>query len=82
MAKQLTSYSPSDGEFHPGRPPTYPWDEWLNGRIWALTYKKDFHCKIESMIANIYEASKVRGYDVSVFRRDATTLIIKPREDV
>jgi hypothetical protein len=29
----------------PGRPPTYPWDEWLDGRVWKLTRGEDFHSK-------------------------------------
>jgi hypothetical protein len=28
-----------------GRPPTYPWAEWLDGRVWKLTQGEDFSSK-------------------------------------
>jgi hypothetical protein len=28
-----------------GRPSTYPWDEWLDGRVWKLTRGEDFPSK-------------------------------------
>jgi hypothetical protein len=26
----------------PGRPPTYPWNDWLDGRVWKLRRGEDF----------------------------------------
>jgi hypothetical protein len=28
-----------------GRSASYPWDEWLDGRVWRLTRGEDFHSK-------------------------------------
>ena len=41
MAKVVKTLAP-----HAGR--KYPWEEWLDGRVWELTAGKDFDVTIES----------------------------------
>lgn len=81
MAKILRTYNPlSDGEITLGRPPEYPWDVWLDGRIWSIEEGTDFTCTVSSMVKLIRVAAAARGLGISVFRKNATTLIIKPRK--
>ena len=50
----------------PGRPKAskYPWDLWLDGRIWQMEWGADFLVKPASFRALIYETAKKR--DVAV----------------
>jgi hypothetical protein len=39
----------------------YPYDEWLDGRIWKLLEGTDYEASLESLRACIYAAAKRRG---------------------
>jgi len=39
----------------------YPWQEWLDGRIWKATLGEDFHITPESFKASVYNAAQARG---------------------
>jgi hypothetical protein len=39
----------------------YPWDEWLDGRVWALTVGEDFNAKVNTLKANAQLQAKKRG---------------------
>jgi hypothetical protein len=79
MAKQLTEYTPRLNLM--GRPPDYPWHEWLNGGIWEITQGVDFFCKMRSMeIAIRRTAAMYCDIPMSVHRKDAQTFVIKPRD--
>ena len=47
MARQIETF-PNPTRF------SYPWHEWANGDIWALTPGEDFTCSIPSMRATIF----------------------------
>ena len=63
VARKLDAYTPStEGR---GRPPSYPWDQWLDGNIWELTRGRP----------------KARGYSCSVHTDEAEMkVIIVPQE--
>lgn len=44
----------------------YPWDEWLDGRIWKLEEEEDFQVAPESMRAIAYHAARVKGLKIRV----------------
>ena len=39
----------------------YPWDQWLDGNIWALTKGDDFEQDSEHFRAHVYIAARNRG---------------------
>ncbi len=43
----------------------YPFDDWLDGRVWLLRYQSDFTCLAMSMQSLVYAAARVRGVNVS-----------------
>ncbi len=47
----------------------YPWDEWLDGDIWALETGKDFGMNAENFRAQVYIAAKNRGMTVTTARK-------------
>lgn len=36
----------------------YPFDDWLDGRVWLLRERLDFTCQIESMASQVYLAAR------------------------
>jgi hypothetical protein len=59
-----------------GRRPTYPWDEWLDGRIWKLTRGEDFRPE-PRYFGNMAQASGARrGVKVET-RVDGDVLYIR-----
>lgn len=42
----------------------YPWDRWLNGRVWRLTFDRDFNCSIASLRTLISNQQSRRGIQV------------------
>ncbi len=58
MAKKLTEYEFGKAKFK------YPWDQWLDGKIWRLEHGTDFQGEVESMRVNIYTAAKRIGIKV------------------
>jgi hypothetical protein len=48
----------------------YPWDEWLNGKIWLLTEGVDFSISITSMQSSVTNAARNRGLKVTMRKRE------------
>lgn len=48
----------------------YPWDLWLDGRIWKLTPNKDFHGDVSAMRAYAYRIAGRRGIKVRTSTKD------------
>ena len=45
-----------------GRPPKYPYDEWLDGRVWLLVPGEDFEPGDErSVVQGLRQAANTRG---------------------
>ncbi len=44
-----------------GRPPKYPWDEWLDGSTWRITRGQDFDVEPSSMRKGASQAASRRG---------------------
>ena len=54
MARQLDSF--------PALPARqYPWEEWLDGRVWQLTKGEDYNSRATTVIANARLQAKRRG---------------------
>lgn len=52
MAEELDALTPVPL----GRPPTYPWGDWMNGRPWRIRRGEDFDIEAQNM------ARVVRGH--------------------
>jgi hypothetical protein len=65
VAKQIRDPKTLEGKLiaHPGKTPSYPWKQWLNGGIWEITQGEDFHIQIESMKRQIEAVKKKWGED-------------------
>ncbi len=44
----------------------YPWDTWLDGRVWKLTKGPDFECECNSLRGAAYAAAARAGVTVKV----------------
>lgn len=62
MAERITELSPRRG----GRPPLYPWDEWMDGHAWRITRPADFETPAKSMATTLYVHAARKGVSVSV----------------
>ena len=58
MAERLENYEFGKAS---GRPPKYPWDEWLDGSTWRITRGADFDGKVVSMRKMVSLAGRQRG---------------------
>lgn len=52
----------------PARTVSYPWDLWLDGRIWEIN-KSDVPCSLERFRSTAYMAASERQIGVSVLVR-------------
>jgi hypothetical protein len=48
----------------------YPWDEWLDGRVWQLTRGEDYKSKTSTFMANARLQAKRRGGTLRTSARD------------
>ena len=82
MAKRLTKYD-REVEGPPlGRPPEYPWAEWLDGSTWELAQHKDFVVSLESMERMIRRTSENYELPISVYvNSEEKTIVIQPRKN-
>jgi hypothetical protein len=48
----------------PGRPAKYPWDEWLDGRIWVLRRGEDFACDVETIRSGAKKRLRKKGMTI------------------
>lgn len=44
-----------------GRPPKYPWDEWMDGSTWRITRGADFDVKVLSIRSGVHRCARQRG---------------------
>jgi hypothetical protein len=49
-----------------GRPPAYPWEEWMDGQIHTVEYGKDFTCQPNSLINQLYVKSRQESLKVKI----------------
>jgi hypothetical protein len=85
MATKLQDFEP----LPQGRPPDYPWDQWLNGETWEIVHGVDFTCTMNSMETSIRRTAaksllkdaKGKEYRISVHRKDAKTFVITRRKE-
>lgn len=64
MAERIEPFTPRSG-----RPPSYPWDEWMDGSTWRIERGVDFEIPARNMAAVI----RARGHRVGQL---ATTRVI------
>lgn len=76
MAKRLKSIPDATPS---GRRPTYPWDQWTDGGVWAITQGEDFNRQVQPMRAYLYKRAELLGLTVitRVTREDPTTIIFQ-----
>ncbi len=43
----------------------YPWENWLDGRVWLLVESKDFTCRPQSMRSQVRKAALAGGQQVT-----------------
>lgn len=56
----------------------YPWDEWLDGKVWELEIGADFYSSRESFRHAAGEAGRRRGFQVqTAVPRGENTVIIQ-----
>lgn len=58
MAKVLKSFDFKTGVASASK---YPWNEWLDGRIWEITQGEDYSIKPISMAQNVWKAARDNG---------------------
>jgi hypothetical protein len=58
MAERIDALGPVKG----GRPPLYPWDEWMDGSAWRIRRGDDFLVSAYSMAAQL----RIRGNNCGV----------------
>lgn len=51
-------------EVFPNAKRKHPWDEWLNGEVWALSANEDFSGRVIPMRTQVYAAAKARDLRV------------------
>lgn len=59
----------------PPRAPSYPWDEWSDGKTRRLTMGVDFHCTPRSMRRLTHRAARNRGLGAYTSIRDKVITI-------
>jgi hypothetical protein len=47
----------------------YPWDQWLDGRVWLLEKGEDFRISVPSMQSSVTNAARARGLKVKMRAR-------------
>jgi len=74
MAKILKRYEPKK---RTGPKAVYPYDTWLDGKIYKLKQGEDFQCTCSSMEGLIRDAAKARFRRVHVYRDDEETIVVQ-----
>ena len=65
MAQEIKQLPPVGGHIPYDE---YPWDEWLNGKVWTLVRDLDFTVEVTAMRAYAYRAARSRGIKVKTVR--------------
>ena len=71
MAHRLGSYDFSRG----GATSKYPWDEWLDGRIWRLIGGRDFQVPANNFRRHVCTTAKRRGLRVQTHVQDGDVIL-------
>jgi hypothetical protein len=69
MAERIDEFSPR----RLGRPPLYPWAEWVDGSTWRITRGEDFEVTAKSMVANLYSHAYRQGLSLEA-RQDGESI--------
>ena len=64
-----------------GRPVTYPWHEWADGRAWRLRTGEDFRGKVSSFRVLVHKTAKNLGLRAVTEIEDEGTIIVQFYED-
>ena len=64
-------------KFGKGRRQIYPWNDWLDGRVWRLTRGTDFKSETKSFASTAAVAADRRGLKLRTTRPDADTVVIQ-----
>lgn len=72
----------SDFPYNASHKIQFPWDDWLDGRVWKLKHGEDYHCSTMTMQTKCRVMATSRGLKVRIrwFRdpeRDADSLVIQ-----
>lgn len=67
MAERIDNITPLRG-----RPPLYPWDEWLDGSAWRITQGEDFDVTAETMAQMVRLRASKAGLSATARVRDNT----------
>ena len=74
MAKVLDELPPvKSGK---GATSKYPWNTWLDGRVWQLKHNEDFECKMPSFRTLASKSARDRGLKLRI-RISKDTIIIQ-----
>lgn len=57
----------SEFDFQRGRPPKYPWHQWLDGQVWELVIDRDFGCSIVGITSVARSAARKRGVSLRLY---------------
>ncbi len=77
MARQMDEF-PEHLRYRPQNASRFPWDTWLNGKVWELKHGEDYTTKTKSFRTNAQQvARKRRGRLQSVLLPDGDGLIIQ-----
>lgn len=72
MAEQLKVDLVEEGGA--GRPPTYDWDQWTNGKTWKVKKDEDFTCTVVSFITLLHYQARKREMKVTTRRVEGEQL--------
>jgi hypothetical protein len=73
MARTLKKFD-FPGAGRPGR--RYPFDDWLDGRVWCVEPGVDFDSKPEAFRNYVHKAAKARGLKVHTYIEKETGAVI------
>ena len=62
-----------------GRPPRYPWDEWLDGGIWLLKPGEDFSCQPANFRSLAFTQARARNLSLRTLTT-ADGFVLQARE--
>lgn len=80
MAQTLPDFDFDDRSNRSTRPESYPWDRWLDGRVWELTFdpdgQGDFESKPDVFRNTVGAAAKRRNLKTKTHCRPNKNLVI------
>lgn len=55
----------------------YPWNEWMDGRVWRIRYGEDYHIVTQNMRSTLHVRAANNGQKVHVSKEDKDTLVFQ-----